>query len=399
MDRPGAPPSHGQVVDYWTGTASASDRALVERFRGNDAVWALFFRTLDGLLRASGGRPRPAGLDAAASIPLRSEMESLFESVCSGSISKTDSDRLTASLLASPVFFERWMNLLSDAEPGRILEPGPEMAPVRMQSDEALLARLKCGPNRRSLLSRRPAPDWIRQAGETVRRAVGSVQALPGRRKWALSFSTVILVLLVTVLGRRLRVSGDADGPFTYDDRVPYGYDMESFRGVPAATGLDPEVDAWISAIKLGVSDYLICDYRAALSDFREAKAGKPALSGKDGAVRGMWERDLFFYEGLSHLALWRTRSKDMDPAQRVIHGEQALRLMADADSVARAYGLKEDGREAYFIGLACSLQDRKEDASRWLGKVKPESAFYEKAVTLSETVGIKPAQSSRRER
>jgi hypothetical protein len=385
MERPACIPAHAQVAAYLFGTASGRNRAEIEWFRKNDPVWALFFTTLDRLRRTAGMRLRTKKPGCAPPIPRYRDMEPLFESLCAQTIGKTEACRLLSALLNSPVFFDRWLRFLSDVEPAGIMERITEPSVVRMQSDDVLLARIRGEQDRRERLPRRRTASLFSVPGTVLGRLFGSIPRPPRRLKWALPFAAVLLVLSAALFNLRSPHSDEARDPFVYDDRVPYEYDAESFRGASSRSGNSPEFDAWTSAIRLGVSNYLLCDYRAAVAVLQDAGAAKPGTTRKDAVTHAQWERDRFYYGGLSHLALWRTRSGKMDAGERSFHGNEAIRLLAGADSVAQAAGLENNGREAYFMGLILSLQERPGDAAGWLEKIRPESAFYTKASSLMD--------------
>jgi hypothetical protein len=384
MVRPYPEPSHGQVTDYLTGKASGRDKAVIEWFQKNDRVWALFIKTMDGLrLRAAMSGRMPERTDAP-SIPGRREIESLFENLCAGTLGRVQARRIVSALLSSPVFFGRWMHLLSEVEPENVLSPIQGMASVRMQNDGVLFAGLKSLKTGRKIPFHRRMADRLAGWTGIPGRAAELITGLSRSAKWAAAFSAVIVVASIAFYLRHSVPSGGIANTYVYDDRVPLEYDAEAYRGGPAAGSHSPEFEAWTSSIELGISNYLLCDYKSAIMNFEKAGRRRPGHPGGPVSMEAEgWERDLFLYQGLSHLALWRTRLERMDENLRSIHADRSLRLLAAADSVARSYGLKTDGREAYFIGLVYSLSHRRREAAGWMEKIRPDSPYYRKAALL----------------
>jgi hypothetical protein len=276
------------------------------------------------------------------------------------------------------------MHLLSEVEPDNVLSPVPGMAQVLMKPDEALFAGLKRVRADRKIPFHRSLADRLAGRASILRRPAEFIAGLSRPAKWGVAFSAVLVFASIALVLRHSVPSSGIAGAYVYDDRVPLEYDAEAFRGGPAARYHSPEMEAWILSIEMGISNYLLRDYKSAVMNFEKAERRRPAAPGRPESLEAEGrERDLLLYRGLSHLALWRTRLDRMDGNQRSIHGDRSLRFLAAADSVARSYGLKTDGREAYFACLVCSLRNQTQDAAVWMGRIRPDSPYYGKAASL----------------
>jgi hypothetical protein len=378
-------PSHEQVAGYLTGAATRREKAAIERIRKKDKVWALFFETLEDLIRRTGVRVRVPGKPAAVGLLRYDEMERLLEDVFAGAVRRDHAQRLVDALLASPVVFRRWMGILSEVEPQKTMDAALGMAHVQMQPDGVLLRRIRSAPGcgRRASFGR--SSGLISRAAGAWRGFLESIEGLSRQAKWAMAVSAVLAVASLTVISTRHQGGDGGNGLYVFDDRVPCEFDLGSFRGAVAEPVRNPEVRAWMDHIQLAVADYLLRDYETALAGFAAAERQRPKQSaGTEGNDVTRWERELSFYSGLSHLALWRTRSASLSHDLRRMHSRQAILCLVKADSIAGAANLKNNDREAYFIGLIHALQGRRAEATGWLNRIGPESPFYGKSVLLS---------------
>jgi hypothetical protein len=380
--------SHRQVVGYITGTATKHEKDVIEQVRRKNPVWALFFGTVEESIHRHGIRVQiPKRPSARAVLPFE-EIERLFGEVFSGTIRKPQAQMWIDALLASPVFFRRWLGVLSEVEPAGGLHPVPGMPIFSMQSDEAILGRLRNSPG----CGRRRFMPWFFRATDARRRMLESIEGLSRSMKWGLAFSAVVFFASATILGYRHSRINDQAAPTVFDEQVPHEYDLGSFRSAEPAVIGRQDVKSWTVMIQLGIADYLLREYETALSDFRAAESMRfdmPAGAGAEPVSK--WDREAAFYTGLSHLALWRTRRERLSDDVRRLHADEAVRCLFRADSIAGARSLENNDREAYFIGLVYTLQHRKQEAARWLGQIKPESSFYDRSVLLSQGGEEKP--------
>lgn len=204
-------------------------------------------------------------------------------------------------------------------------------------------------------------------------------------KQYVLAYAAVTMIAMI--IGTYVLVDNFKNkSAFTinFDNQVPYAYDTSSFRGGPADFKNDPQLYSYVNQFKMGVSDYLICNYEDAISRFENMKSLALSLQEKSGNQKFIpWLRDLYFYNGLSHLALSTTQQLDLEQDVKTQHADVAIQYLEQANLLTQIHTLQGIDREIYFLGLAYGIGKDKNSAVVQLRKIKPETDFYSDAQKL----------------
>lgn len=206
-------------------------------------------------------------------------------------------------------------------------------------------------------------------------------------RRYAVTFAVVMIGALVTLLPYQFFIRNNTANYYVYDEHVPYDYNLSGLRGTQSDTGTDSLLQVFVNQFKLGMADYLSRDYANAVEMFQSLEP--VALSLQQTQVENevflAWLRNYYFYSGVSHFALSRSRASDFSPEVKQLHVTEAIRCLAQADSLVAARHFEGSDREIYFLGLAYGFGGRIDLAMAQLQKITPESGFYQNALKLIE--------------
>lgn len=200
----------------------------------------------------------------------------------------------------------------------------------------------------------------------------------PPLRRYALALSILIAVLAVFPI-YQMAVKNDIDVQYVFDDRVPYDYDLSGLRGSSSALPQDSLFQVFLTQFRLGLADYLIRDYAAAVTTFQNSAPTAQALQTQPDNEKILpWLRDFYFYLGVSHFALARSLRLGLGDEAKAQHANQSIRWLALADSLVTVRHLESSDRESYFLGLAYGFGGRRDLAVAQLRKIESGSQFYE---------------------
>ena len=90
--------------------------------------------------------------------------------------------------------------------------------------------------------------------------------------------------------------------------------------------------------------------------------------------------QDFYFYTGLSHFALSRSKDKGIGKELRDLENRRAIQNLLYADSLTEG---QDNYREAFFLGVVYGLSQDKNRALKKLENIKPESDFYVRSKKL----------------
>jgi hypothetical protein len=205
----------------------------------------------------------------------------------------------------------------------------------------------------------------------------------PPLRRYALALSILIAVLAVFPI-YQMAIREDVDAQYVFDDRIPYDYDISGLRGSSSALPQDSLFQVFLTQFRLGLADYLIRDYAAAVTTFQSSAPTAQALQSQPDHEKILpWLRDFYFYLGVSHFALSRSRVGDLSSEVKQQHAAESIRWLALADSLVAVRNLESSDRESYFLGLAYGFGGRRDLAVAQLRKIAPVSRFYEDSAKL----------------
>lgn len=203
------------------------------------------------------------------------------------------------------------------------------------------------------------------------------------RPRYALAIPVALALIVVAFVVKDM-FRPDGLGKYVYDDQVPYEYDVSGLRSASDELERDRLFRSFVSQFKLGMSNYLTRDYQNAIASFASQKSEAAELQARlpDENV-APWLRDYYFYQGVSHLALLRSKRLDLDQTVRARHAEGAIQSLQQADALARNNNLEGNDREKYFLGLAYGFAGLRDSAAVQLRMIKTGSSFYDDSVKL----------------
>lgn len=173
-------------------------------------------------------------------------------------------------------------------------------------------------------------------------------------------------------------------GYYVYDNKLPYEYNVSSLRSASPDWASDSLLQAFVRQFKFGMSDYVIYDYANAIRLLQNLEPAVIMLQTRADDITILpWLRDYYFYRGVTHFALSRSRQLELRDEVKVQQANQSIRWLALADSLVTVRHLENSDRETYFLGLAYGFGDQHDSAIVQLHQIKPESRFYDDSVKL----------------
>ena len=372
---------HEQVVAYVRGENTQEIRTRMLERNGNNTAYVLLFDLIDRFRRRIRVRERPPATPLPESFAAVEEMLLRF---FSGEARDEEAQQLFDGLIASPHFYQRLLAKLTLIAPPQALDDVPAMARIHIRTEDELFEQIKTGatidrepvPERRSH-STSPVWEKLRKWGEAITRAPKYAFAVP------------LVIVGVLMLYMQVAKNKNIDALYVYDQEMPYPY----IGGLRSGSQLPEEKSHYypfISNFKLGMSDYVGHDYRQVIQTFKKIEPAAQRLMQELQTNRQADEkllrelRDYYFYLGLSHLAVARTRIKPPNPAEKTRHLQAATQYLARADSLARSHpAAEENDRETYFLGLAYGFGGKLDSARVWLKRIDSNSSFYQKSAPL----------------
>ena len=171
---------------------------------------------------------------------------------------------------------------------------------------------------------------------------------------------------------------------FVYDDKVPYEYSESGFRTPSDEAEQDAQLQAFVNQFKMAMSRYLVRDYQAAIATLEPLEPLTLAVRAKFKNKESLsYTRDLYFYHGVSYLALARSQKLDMNKKTRSQYADAASSYLTKADSLVTTHNLENGDRETYFLGLAHGLGGQPDLAVAELKKITPTSLYYQDSARL----------------
>jgi hypothetical protein len=203
--------------------------------------------------------------------------------------------------------------------------------------------------------------------------------------RYAFAFALTVIGVLAVLLPYQIFINKDADNYYVYDEQLPYDYNMSSLRGAQSGAEADSLLLAFVNQFRLGMADYLSRDYASAVGMFQSLEPVVLLLQQTRSENEKIlpWLRDYFFYSGVSHFALSRSRVSDLSPEVKQQHAAASIRWLAGADSLVTARHLEGGDREIYFLGLAYGFAGRRNSGVAQLRRINTESQFYNNSIDL----------------
>ena len=360
---------HKHVVAYLLGRSEEVAGDYIAKLKNDDQVIHILFELIDRYKVREQALESPYTPEVSTTF---SDMEELLLRLFSGEAGNDDIQQFTAGLVGSPVFYERLLINLSQTLPEIPLDEVPQIAQIRIKTDEEILALVKSR-------GKRTVPRLTGVVTPARRWSAGEIRIL------AYAFAFLIVAISVFFLRRPIMVAYDEildkivkQDEYVYDEKTPYP-DVSGLRGPSATAEVDTLFDFFVDHFKLGMSDYLRRDYSRAIREWEKLRYATGVLQARrsdDDFLQ--WLRDYYFYLGASHFALTRSRKLELAPEVKTQHTSAAIQFLARADSLAQAHHFENADREAFFLALALGFAGEEARALAELEKIDPGSEFFE---------------------
>lgn len=347
--------------------------------REKDPVYKLLFELIDQTRESYPEFGKISEIDIPTSF---SAIENMISEIVAGTAQEQQVNRFLSGLQQSSIFYERTLVNLTQLAPVISDEPVPELDSVVMQNDEKLLTDMgiiATGVQDESLqfsekkaLEKNWLKDWTR----------GLIQSLKPVPRYAYALAAAACIVIAIFISRDfLR----GKGPFTefvWDDHVPNEYDVSSFRGGDDVSEDDPQIRYFVNQFKLGMSDYVICNYAGAIETFKNIEPyAQEFLSPNNPTIDISMVREYYFYFGLSYLALGRSNHVSNQERQQYL--EDSINKLLSLRALISSFELKPYDKENYFLGLAYWFSGNEIKAKSELKKISGQSEFYNKSLEI----------------
>ncbi|MFZ5516557.1 MAG: hypothetical protein ACOY90_07945 [Candidatus Zhuqueibacterota bacterium] len=380
---------HHEIAAFLNGDSDFSAQESIRKIREGNPLYQLLFELIENASPPADAEAQPARTNLPdASF---SQVEQLLERLFTGNFSAGDARQFRHGLIHSPLFYKRVLDQLQRALPELSPEPDADLAHVELKDNEAILrdilnAREQAGPEAMTN-ALRPAESW-RHRFESLRDSLKIPRLSP---RFALLISAVSTAVILFLLSYDSLFQRNDYSRFLSETRIPYEYDSSTFRGVDQdiEATRDPLLFAFIRDFKNGVGYYTIQEYESAIYIFENLEATMADLETKKVAPEFTpYFRDLYFYNGLSHLALYS--KKETKKKVRAKHLQEAISSLQQADAVNSKYRLNGLDRVVYYLGLAYGLNGQRELAANQLAAITAESQFFSDTQALLKKWGKK---------
>ncbi len=205
-----------------------------------------------------------------------------------------------------------------------------------------------------------------------------------GKWRKSLAFAAAILALFV---GGYFLISSLTSNHYLihYDDKVPFEYNVRNLRSIAED---DSEQNSSLLSLSrgfnLGISNYNVLEYEEAVKIFERIEPLVVNLDDQNLAPEDLSRiRNLYFYLGLSHLALSVTEVSGYSSAEKTEHAQKAVVYLSKMEQLVAKFNLEKQSQDAFFLGKAYGLSGDKIKAIRCLQTVPPNSDFFEESKNL----------------
>ena len=181
-----------------------------------------------------------------------------------------------------------------------------------------------------------------------------------------------------------LSIKKDILSKYVFDQRVPYENTSSIFRGPRISS--DQLFSKFGSVFNYGIYDYLNFDYFKALEHFKDCETIALNLQAKTNTAKLIPKlRDLYFYAGISHFAISRSKKLGLSEEAKIIHMKNARENLNRAYNLVKHNGLEKQDREAFFLGLVYGFAGLEDSACAILGEIESTSQNYLESLELQK--------------
>ncbi|MFQ5649322.1 MAG: hypothetical protein ACE5IY_05215 [bacterium] len=369
---------HQTIVRYLRRQLAADEKARIQTIKQEDKSYEFLFDLLD-TLRSKATLKKQITDTTPLSITF-SQLDDLLVAIFAGQATRQQAQQFIDALMFTPIFYERLLVRLPAVTPALAMVEVAEMAQVAIQSDEAILreriSRKRDSSEQRSRLVPVATP-LRRRLGEWLDWVVGH----PG---YAVGSALAVVFIAVLLTPTVLQLLKDPYAAYVYDQRIPYPYSAIIFRSPSGSPQEESDHQTLETQFRAAMGDYLSRKYERALLRLERLLPLVDNLLAQTPEREALAIfRDYYFYLGVSHFALSRSRERDLTKEGVRQHNRAAIRYLARAQTLASESDPDSMDRETFFLGLAYGFGQQKEKAAEQLRIIPESSSHYEKSVSL----------------
>jgi len=363
---------HENIRDYILDECSTEQLEKIEKLQNDNPTLTQLITIIDELKQKS----KPDIKDTTGDIPDSfSEIDSIILEIQSSNTDESFAQNFLRWLAQSPTFFEKLITKLDQVSMMQVESDLPELQEVAFKTDDELLEQAGILTEK----SERENLSFFEFINDLINNIKTWFQEKP---KLAYSLSTAVLTFLIIVIAIIPPSKQDPFESYRYADKVPYEYDITSFRGQTIDLSIDQTLETFKNKFILGISDYMLFDYENAIKKWKELEPIADELAGLSSNQKFLpWIREYYFYLGVSHLALGR--NKNLNEKESKMHFKKSIDYLLRIDSLASKYSLKENVRINYFLGLAFGFLGKYEKAVEYLQKTDPSFKYFKESQSI----------------
>jgi len=137
------------------------------------------------------------------------------------------------------------------------------------------------------------------------------------------------------------------------------------------------------------MGDYMIFNYQEAIERLESLEPAASEFLTRQNSKEIISDvRDYYFYLGVSHLALGR--SKKLGKEEKAEHIDKAIPYLESAERITLENNFEQSDREIYFLGLAYVFEGRTKVGLEKLDIIEEKSNYYIKSSKLTEYLSSK---------
>lgn len=371
---------HQHVVAYLKGEYQEEEYQYFAAIRKDNPTYRVFFELIDDWKRNL--PPAKQKRDLRRIDCSFHAIDELLASAFYGNLRQSHKQALIDGVVSSPLYYHRLLSRLEPIAPLAVGLPVATADNAAMLSDEELLAGLP--PHRRKeydlarLLQKlkhavlQPVLDSLRGTGWNV-----LIQP-------ATALATVALMVISFAWMAERNWLGADPSLYVYDQVVPYPFGEGAVRSVRASTSSDSLYRAFDNGFLAAMSAYLRRNYAQTIQWLSQQDAAIPLLQQRLETEKNLPRiRDFYFYQGISYLAMGRSRSITGEQERQAGYFESAAHNLQLASRFADEHNLEEPERESFFLALAYGFGGDEAAAREQLLLIPKASGYYPRSRAL----------------
>lgn len=165
-----------------------------------------------------------------------------------------------------------------------------------------------------------------------------------------------------------------------YDEQVPYAYNPDQdFRGGTEDLNAPDLQEPFSNRFQTAMLEYKDREYRSAVHEFEKLQPDAAWLEASaDRSEAFVLLKNYYFYWGISHFALARSRVVDFGEQHRKQQLAMAIQRLLKADELSQTYQLGDNDRINYFLGLVYGFDGQTERAVKYLKMIPSDNSTFQ---------------------